>query len=71
MKNEIRISIKDFYHEFSDNCFDFFIDLYVDDSDNHRIILFRSRQNTDVVVAGEGIPANLILNLPMDVILDA
>lgn len=45
--------------------------LYVADSDNHRILLFRYQQKTGVVVAGNGIPGSLSLSLPTDVILDA
>ena len=44
--------------------------LYVADSDNHRILLFQYEQKTGVVVAGNGFPGGLSLSLPTDVILD-
>ena len=45
-------------------------DLYVADRGNHRIQRFRSGQTNGVTVAGCGIPNNLTLNTPTDVILD-
>ena len=46
-------------------------DLYVADSINNRIQLFRLGQQNGSTVAGQGIPNSLTLNLPTDVILDA
>lgn len=45
--------------------------LYVADANNHRIQLFQPGQRAGITVAGNGIPDNLTLNLPTDVILDA
>ena len=46
-------------------------DLYVADAENNRIQLFRSGQRNGSTVAGNGVPPNLILNFPTDVVLDA
>jgi hypothetical protein len=45
--------------------------LYVADAANHRIQLFQSGQSNGQTVAGNGIPQNLRLNWPTDVVLDA
>lgn len=45
-------------------------DLYVADSGNDRIQLFRLGENNGTTVAGKGFPKNLILTKPSDVILD-
>ena len=45
--------------------------LYVADGGNDRIQLFRSGQTIGETVAGLGVPANLMLKQPTDVILDA
>ena len=45
--------------------------LYVADSKNDRIQLFRSGQLNGTTLAGKGIPNNLQLQFPTDVILDA
>jgi len=47
------------------------LNLYVSDSGNHRIQLFRSKQSRATTIAGQGIPMQLILKHPTDVILDA
>lgn len=47
------------------------VDLYVADTGNHRILLFRPGETAGITVAGIGIPANLFLNLPTNVKLDA
>ena len=47
------------------------MNLYVADSRNNRIQLFRSKQSNAITVAGQGIPMGLTLNLPTDIILDA
>ncbi len=46
------------------------LDLYVADSVNNRIQRFRSGQVTATTVAGNGIPHNLHLVFPTDVVLD-
>ena len=46
-------------------------DLYVADQGNHRIQRFRAGESNGTTVAGNGIPSNLSLNQPTDVILDA
>ncbi len=46
-------------------------DLYVADAGNSRIQLFRSGEKNGTTVAGNGIPPNLTLNWPTDVVLDA
>jgi hypothetical protein len=46
------------------------LDLYVADAANNRIQLFRHGQLNGTTVAGKGVPANLNLDHPTDVILD-
>ncbi len=46
-------------------------DLYVADADNHRIQLFQPGQLNGTTIAGNGIPQNLMLDFPTDVVLDA
>ena len=46
-------------------------DLYVADVWNHRIQLFRSGQRSATTVAGNGVPQDLALRFPSDVVLDA
>jgi sugar lactone lactonase YvrE len=46
-------------------------DLYVADAANRRIQLFRPGELNGITVAGNGIPNNLGLDFPTDVILDA
>jgi hypothetical protein len=45
--------------------------LYVADSENDRIQLFRPGQLKEKTVAGHGVPNNLYLKFPTDVVLDA
>jgi hypothetical protein len=49
---------------------DISFNLYVADAGNNRVQLFRPGQLNGTTVAGNGIPNNLTLNLPTDVILD-
>ena len=46
-------------------------DLYVADTGNGRIQLFRSGERNATTVAGRGTPQNLTLNNPTDIVLDA
>jgi len=45
-------------------------DVYVADSDNNRVQRFKRGQKSGTTVAGNGIPQNLTLRIPKDVILD-
>lgn len=45
--------------------------VYVADSGNNRIQLFTAGQKNGITTSGQGIPANLILSYPIDIILDA
>ena len=45
-------------------------DLYVADTLNHRVQLFRQGQRNGTTVAGNGVPNNLTLVFPADVVLD-
>ena len=47
------------------------IDLYIADSTNNRIQLFRSGETNGITVAGNGSSGTISLNYPSDVVLDA